>query len=109
MADNALALPRPSMPGTDLMAGWRALPVSNKIATMVGIAASVAILTAAWLWSQAPDYKVLVANMQDIKDGPAILAQLNQQAIPYKVEGNTIQVPAPLLYETRLKMGQFLP
>lgn len=109
MADTALALPRPSMPGTDLMAGWRALPVSNKIATMVGIAASVAILTAAWLWSQAPDYKVLVANMQDIKDGPAILAQLNQQAIPYKVEGNTIQVPAPLLYETRLKMGQFLP
>ena len=97
------------MPGTDLMAGWRALPVTNKIATMVGIAASVAILTAAWLWSQAPDYKVLVANMQDIKDGPAILAQLNQQAIPYKVEGNTIQVPAPLLYETRLKMGQFLP
>jgi flagellar M-ring protein FliF len=97
------------MPGTDLMAGWRALPVSNKIATMVGVAASVAILTAAWMWSQAPDYKVLVANMQDIKDGPAILAQLNQQAIPYRVEGNTIQVPAPLLYETRLKMGQFLP
>ncbi len=109
MADNALALPRLGLPGTDLVAGWRALPVTNKIATMVGIAASVAILTAAWLWSQAPDYKVLIANMNDIKDGPAILAQLNQQAIPYRVEGNTIQVPAPLLYETRLKMGQFLP
>jgi flagellar M-ring protein FliF len=97
------------MPGTDLMAGWRALPVSNKIATMVGIAASVAILTAAWLWSQAPDYKVLVANMQEIKDGPQFTAQLDTKGIPYKVEGNTIQVPAGKLYSTRLAMSQFLP
>jgi len=109
MADNALALSRPSMPGTDLMAGWRALPVTNKIATMVGVAASVAILTAAWMWSQAPDYKVLVANIQDIKDGPQFISQLESKGIPYKVEGNTIQVPANKLSSTRLAMSQMLP
>ena len=104
MADNAIAVPRAVAGGTDLVAGWRALPVRNKLASMVAAAASVAILSAAWLWSQAPDYKVLFSNIPE-KDGGAVIAALNQQNIPYKVDGSTIQVPAPLLHETRLKLA----
>jgi flagellar M-ring protein FliF len=106
MAENAVAIAPPTLPGTDLVAGWRALPVRNKIATMVGAAASIAILAAAWMWSQAPDYKILFAQIPD-KDGGAIIAALNQQNIPYKMAeaGGAILVPAPLVHETRLKLA----
>lgn len=105
MADNALAIAGNSLPGTDLLAGWRALPASNKIASMIGAAASIAILVAAWMWSQAPDYRILFSQIPD-KDGGAIIAALNQQNVPYKIaDGGAILVPAPLVHETRLKLA----
>ena len=105
MAENAVTLVRSNLPGTDLVAGWRALPAGNKIASMVGAAASIAILTAAWIWSQAPDYRILYSQIPD-KDGGAIIAALNQQNVPYKMaDGGAILVPAPLVHETRLKLA----
>lgn len=105
MADNAVTLVRGNLPGTDLVAGWRALPVGNKLASMVGAAASIAILAAAWIWSQAPDYRILFNQIPD-KDGGAIIAALNQQNVPYKMaDGGAILVPAPLVHETRLKLA----
>ena len=103
MADTALVL---NSPGAGFVAGWRALPVRNKFATMLGAAASIAILTAAWLWSQAPDYKILFTQIPD-KDGGAIIAALNQQNIPYKMAeaGGAILVPGPMVHETRLKLA----
>ena len=118
MADNATALnPARALPvpgaGTPsaLLAGWSALPPRNKLVTMVGAAASIAILAAAWIWSQAPDYKILFTHIPD-KDGGAIIAALNQQNVPYKIAdgGGAIMVPAPLVHETRLKLAaQGLP
>ena len=118
MADNATALnparalpvPGAGMPSA-LLAGWSALPPRNKLATMVGSAASIAILAAAWMWSQAPDYKILFTHIPD-KDGGAIIAALNQQNVPYRIAdgGGAIMVPAPLVHETRLKLAsQGLP
>ena len=116
MADTA-ALPQtgfalPAGPaGPGLTAGWRAMTPRNKITAMVGAAASVAILIAAWMWSQQPDYKVLFSNIPD-KDGGAIIASLTQLNIPYKMSegGNAIMIPAPLVPETRLKLAsQGLP
>lgn len=118
MADNATALnparalpvPGAGMPSA-LLAGWSALPPRNKLATMVGSAASIAILAAAWMWSQAPDYKILFTQIPD-KDGGAIIAALNQQNVPYRIAdgGGAIMVPAPLVHETRLKLAsQGLP
>ena len=106
MADNALLLPRNAAPGTDLIEGWRQLPVRGKIGAMIAAAASVAVLTAAWMWSQAPDYRVLFNQIPE-KDGGAIVAALGQQGIPYKVaDGNgAILVPAHMVAETRLKLA----
>ncbi|MBL8384871.1 MAG: flagellar M-ring protein FliF [Burkholderiales bacterium] len=105
MADNALALPRPAATGSDLIAGFRALPTRSKIAGMVATAAAVAVLAAAWMWSQAPDFKVLFAGL-DGKDGGAVIAALNQQGVPYRLaEGGAILVPASQVLETRLKLA----
>ena len=105
MADNALAIAGSTLPGSNLLAGWRALPAGNKIASMIGAAASIAILGAAWMWSQAPDYRILFSQIPD-KDGGAIIAALNQQNVPYKMaDGGAILVPAPLVHETRLKLA----
>ena len=113
MADTA-ALPQtgfapPAMPG--IAAGWRALPPRSKIAAMVGAAASIALLAAAWMWSQTPDYRILFTGIPD-KDGGAIIASLTQLNVPYKLSesGGAILVPSNLVHETRLKLAsQGLP
>lgn len=113
MADTAV-LPQtgfalPAAPG--IAAGWRAMPARSKVGAMIGAAASIALLVAAWMWSQAPDYKVLFTGIPD-KDGGAIIASLTQLNVPYKLSegGGAIMVPAPLVHETRLKLAsQGLP
>jgi flagellar M-ring protein FliF len=112
MADTAV-LPQtgfalPAAPGVP--AGWRAMPARSKIGAMVGAAASIALLIAAWMWSQAPDYKVLFTGIPD-KDGGAIIASLTQLNVPYKLEGGgAIMVPSNMVHETRLKLAsQGLP
>jgi flagellar M-ring protein FliF len=94
-----------------LAANWRAMPAKSKITAMIGAAASVAILIAAWMWSQQPDYKILFSNIPD-KDGGAIIASLTQMNVPYKMAegGNAIMIPGNLVPETRLKLAsQGLP
>jgi flagellar M-ring protein FliF len=83
----------------------------NPLFIGVGIALLVAVLVAAVMWGQTPDYKVLYANLSD-KDGGAILAQLSQMNIPYKNadSGGAILVPANMVHEARLKLAsQGLP
>jgi len=77
---------------------------------MLGAAALIAVVTAAWMWSTTPNYGILFTNVSD-RDGGAILAQLSQMNIPYKnAEGGTILVPADKVHEARLKLAsQGLP
>ncbi|HUO44416.1 MAG TPA: flagellar basal-body MS-ring/collar protein FliF [Burkholderiales bacterium] len=73
--------------------------------------AMVAIAVGAWLWAQAPDYRVLYANVAE-RDGGAIITALQQMNVPYRVsaEGGTILVPAEQVPELRLKLAsQGLP
>jgi flagellar M-ring protein FliF len=112
MANTAALQPGFALPsGPGLAAGWQNLSGRGKISAMVGAAASVALLLAAWMWSQAPDYKVLFSGIPD-KDGGAVIASLTQMNVPYKISdgGGAIMVPAPLVHETRLKLAsQGLP
>lgn len=76
-----------------------------------GVAAVLAVVVAAWMWSQAPDYRVLYANYSD-KDGGAITASLDQMGVPYKFSegGSAILVPAEQVPDLRLKLAaQGLP
>ena len=87
------------------------LPLKNRIGLMLAAALSIAILIAGWMWSQAPDYKVLFTGIAD-KDGGAVVAALAQMNVPYKMSesGGAILVPAPMVHELRLKLAsQGLP
>jgi flagellar M-ring protein FliF len=75
------------------------------------VAAALAVVAAIWLWSSAPDYKVLFSNTTD-KDGGAITASLDQMGVKYKFSegGSAILVPADQVHGIRLKLAaQGLP
>src|SRR3954471_10414929 len=95
----------------DLAQGFNQLHARNKVGFMVAAAMLVAIGVGSWLWSSAPDYKLLYANVSD-RDGGAIIAALAQANVPYKVAegGNAILVPARQVHDTRLRLAsQGLP
>jgi Flagellar biosynthesis/type III secretory pathway lipoprotein len=48
------------------------------------VALLVAIVAGLFLWSRAPDYKVLYSNLSD-RDGGAIITALQAANIPYQV------------------------
>ncbi len=86
-------------------------PAIRTIALSIGAAITIAVMVGIWLWSQAPDYRVLFSNFND-KDGGAIVASLQQLNIPYKYSdgGGAILVPANQVHDARLKLAsQGLP
>jgi len=103
--------PAAAGPAPGGIAAFLQSPNGRNIAVGVGAALAVAVLVAAWLWAQKPEYKVLFANFSD-RDGGAIVASLQQQNIPYKFSdgGGAILVPADQVYDARLKLAsQGLP
>lgn len=90
---------------------FTALPANQKIGVMVIAAAFIALLIGAWMWSQAPDYRVLYGNVSD-RDGGAIIAALQQMNVPYKFAegGGAVMVPANRVHESRMRLAaQGLP
>ena len=88
------------------------LPSQKKIGLMLAAAAIIAVLAGAWMWSQAPDYRMLYANISDDRDGGAIINALQQMNVPYKFDrdGSTILVPGNRVHEVRLQLAsQGLP
>ena len=78
---------------------------------MIGAAFAIAAVIAFWLWSSAPEYKVLYSNLSD-RDGGAIIASLQQMNVPYKFSenGGAILVLAEKVPEARLMLAsQGLP
>jgi flagellar M-ring protein FliF len=71
------------------------------------IAGMLAVVAALWLWTSAPDYRVLFSNYTD-KDGGAITAALDQMGVKYKFSdgGNAIMVPSERVHDVRLKLAQ---
>lgn len=94
-----------------VMGGLAQLPARNRLGLGLGLAALAAVLVASWLWSRVPEWRVLYANLSD-RDGGAIVAQLAQMGVPYKVTegGGAIVVPSGAVHDTRLRLAsQGLP
>jgi flagellar M-ring protein FliF len=91
--------------------GLAGLTVARQIGLMLGLALSVGIGVAVVLWSQAPSYGLLFAEVGD-KDASAILEALEAEGVKYKVESGSgaIMVPAEKIHELKLKLAsQGLP
>lgn len=85
--------------------------MGKRVAAGGGIALILALMVAVWMWSQAPEYRVLFSNYSD-RDGGAITASLDQMGVQYKFSegGNAILVPAEQIHDLRLKLAaQGLP
>jgi flagellar M-ring protein FliF len=83
-----------------------AMPTRSKISFGIGIAALAGVLVAMTMWASQGDYKVLYANLSD-KDGGAVIAQLSQMNVPYRMAegGGAILVPAAQVHDLRLKLA----
>ncbi|GAB3392835.1 flagellar basal-body MS-ring/collar protein FliF [Massilia agri] len=91
--------------------GFFQTTMGKRVALGGGIALVVAIMVALWMWSQAPEYRVLFSNYSD-RDGGAITASLDQMGVQYKFSegGTAILVPAEQIHDLRLKLAaQGLP
>lgn len=116
MAETPETVTEPTPPQTTdpvgrLREAFGRLSNQQKIVLAVAIAAIVGILVGAYLWSRQPDYKVLFSNISD-RDGAAIIAALEQSAVPYRLaeNGSAILVPSERVYDVRLRLaGQGLP
>jgi flagellar M-ring protein FliF len=82
------------------------LPGPQRLGFMIGIAAAVALLVGAWIWSQTPDYRVLYASLSD-RDGGGIITALQQMNVPYKFAegGGALLVPGNRVHEVRLQLA----
>ncbi|MDR1350819.1 MAG: flagellar M-ring protein FliF [Zoogloeaceae bacterium] len=111
-AETARVAPRPDADAlTRLREAFDRLNSQQKLMLAVAIAAIVAILAGAYLWSRQPDYRVLFANFSE-KDGGAIIAALEQANVPYRYSesGAAILVPAAQVHDARLRLAsQGLP
>jgi len=103
--DNAVALNSPQVPAT-FAARLQAMPLRSKASAFIGVVALAAVVFAMTTWGSQSDYRVLYANLSD-KDGGAVIAQLSQMNVPYRLSdgGAAILVPAAQVHDLRLKMA----
>ena len=94
-----------------LARGFNQLSNAQKVGLLAALAAVVALVAVVLLWARTPEYRVLYSNLSD-RDGGEVLAALGGMNIPYQLAdgGTAILVPAPQVYDTRLKLAsQGLP
>lgn len=87
------------------------LSTQKKLGLMVAAAAVIALVAGTWLWSQAPDYRVLYANLSE-QEGGTIIDALQKMNVPYRFSdgSGSILISADQVHEVRLRLaGQGLP
>ena len=106
--DNALVSQTPLVQVLPPSFGSRlaALPLRSKLSAAIGVAALAGVVLAMTLFSSKGDFKVLYANLSD-KDGGAVIAQLSQMNVAYRMSegGAAIMVPAAQVHDLRLKLA----
>ena len=106
--DNAVALSSqlPMVVPASFTGRIKAMPARAKASAAIGVIALVGVVLALTLNASQGDFKVLYANLSD-KDGGAVIAQLAQMNVPYRVTpgSGAILVPASQVPDLRLKMA----
>jgi flagellar M-ring protein FliF len=105
--DHAVALPAalPLAADATFAGRLRTMPTRAKLSVAVGLAALAGIVLALSLNAGQGDYRMLYANLSD-KDGGAVIAQLSQMNVPYRVgPGGAILVPGAQVPDVRLRLA----
>ena len=90
----------------NLTSRFQDLSQGQKVAAIALIGLAVASLVVMTFWAQAPDMRLLYANLPE-EDAAAIVDELQTKQIPYELsaQGRTIRVPADRVHETRLELA----
>lgn len=94
-----------------LTRGFNQLSNGRKIGLIAGVAGVIALVIVLVISAGRQEYKVLFANIAE-KDGGAIISQLSQMNVPYRIAegGGAILVPSEMVYKVRLQLAaQGLP
>jgi flagellar M-ring protein FliF len=105
------ALPASDAAAPAVLGRLGALPLRNKIILAGATAMLAALAYVSVNMGRQPDWRPLYASMSD-RDGGAVLAALDQMAIPHKFSdaSGTFLVPADRVHEARLRLAsQGLP
>jgi flagellar M-ring protein FliF len=106
--DNAIALnrPLPMVVPASFSGRIMAMPARAKLSVAVGLLALAGVVFALVIGTSQGDYKVLYAGLSD-KDGGAVIAQLAQMNVPYRVApgSGAILVPTAQVPDLRLKLA----
>lgn len=94
-------------PTERIKSAMSSLRSSPKIILAFVAAAALTIIIALMFWAKEPGYRVLFSNISD-EDGGAIVAQLTQLNVPYRIDtpGGIIMVPEAQVHEVRMKLAQ---
>ncbi len=94
------------MPQAGLAAGFNRLGIFRQIGLMIGLAASVAIGFAVVLWSQEPDFRPLLSDLNSL-DANQIIETLQTSQIPYRIDtkSGALLVAADQIHNARLKLA----
>ncbi len=87
------------------------LSMTKKILIALAFAGGFALISVLWLWTQAPEFRVLYTNLSP-EDAGAVVEKFKEQNIPYQFSGGgtTLLVPGEQVHELRLQLaGQGLP
>ncbi|RLC30325.1 MAG: flagellar M-ring protein FliF, partial [Deltaproteobacteria bacterium] len=86
---------------------FKSLGTARLIGLTAVVGSTVAALIFLVVWSGAPDFQLLYANLT-MEDAGDIVARLKEQKIPYQVSSNgkAILVPGKNLYEVRLSLAK---
>ena len=84
---------------------WQQIDVNQKISILLVALGSVAAVVGLVYWSGHPNYGLLYSNLSR-KDAAAVVAQLDGDAIPYRLSdgGTTVLVPADRVQQARGKL-----
>ncbi|WP_168386157.1 flagellar basal-body MS-ring/collar protein FliF [Erwinia amylovora] len=94
-------------PADSVKAAMNSLRNSPKLLLPIAAAAAISVMIALMFWAKEPGYRVLFNNISD-EDGGAIVSQLSQMNVPYRIDtaGGAIMVPEAQVHEVRMKMAQ---
>ena len=96
-----------SNPADSIKAAISSFRANPKLLLVIAAAAALSAIIALLIWAKEPGYRVLFSNISD-EDGGAIVTQLSQMNIPYRIDtpGGAIMVPEGQVHEARMKMAQ---
>ncbi len=97
--------------GSQLLAIWQQLGVSQRISVLAATFVLVAGLGTLALWSSHADYSLLYGKLSDA-EASKVIAALDDAKVPYKIGsgGGSIMVPADKVYEMRMQLaGKGIP